>query len=115
MEKLLFHVVLSDEAIAFLKSIPYSAADKMNYIIHRVMAGERNRELFKKLEKSEIWEFRALYNKTAYRLFAFWDIDEEKLVIATHGIIKKSQKPPAKEIAKADDFRKRYFELKKQK
>ena len=112
MEKRMFRVVLASEAVSFLENIPRSAADKMNYNIHRVMAGERNREIFKKLENSEIWEFRALYNKTAYRLFAFWDTDEEKLVIATHGIIKKSQKTPAKEIAKAEDFRRRYFEFK---
>ncbi len=36
-----------------------------------------------------------------YRLFAFWDKDEETLVIATHGIIKKTQKTSPKEIAKA--------------
>lgn len=36
----------------------------------------------------EIWEFRTLYNKSYYRLFAFWDTDKDSLVIATHGIIK---------------------------
>jgi phage-related protein len=73
---------------------------------------ERNKELFKKLENSEIWEFRTLYNKTAYRLFAFWDKDKETLVIATHGIIKKTQKTPSKEIAKAEAIRKEYFKNK---
>ena len=52
------------------------------------------------------------YNKTAYRLFAFWDKDEETLVIATHGIIKKTQKTPSKEIAKAEAIRKEYFKNK---
>lgn len=76
------------------------------------MAGEKNKELFKKLENSNIWEFRTLYCKTAYRLFAFWDKEEETLVIATHGIIKKAQKTPSKEIAKAEAIRKYYFENK---
>ena len=80
--------------------------------IKRVAGGVRNRELFKKLENTEIWEFRTLYNKTAYRLFAFWDRDEETLVIATHGIIKKTQKTPSKEIAKAEAIRKEYFKNK---
>ena len=84
----------------------------MNYNIHRIMAGERNRELFKKLENTEIWEFRTLYNSIAYRLFAFWDTTEETLVIATHGIIKKTQKTPLKEIAKAEAIRKDYFRKK---
>ena len=29
---------------------------------------------------------------------AFWDTEEETLVIATHGIVKKTQKTPLKEI-----------------
>ena len=53
-----------------------------------------------------------LYNKTAYRLFAFWDKDKETLVIATHGIIKKTQKTPSKEIAKAEAIRREYFKNK---
>ena len=57
--------------------------------------------------------FGTLYHKTSYRLFSFWDTEEETLVIATHGIIKKTQKTPAKEIAKAEEIRKKYFENKK--
>lgn len=78
----------------------------------RVSGGEKNIELFKKLEKSEIWEFRTLYNGIAYRLFAFWDTEEKALVVATHGIIKKTQKTPSKEIAKAEAIRKEYFKNK---
>ena len=72
----------------------------------------KNKELFKKLDNSEIWEFRTLYNGTAYRLFAFWDTETHTLVVATHGIVKKTQKTPKKEIAKAEAIMKRYFELK---
>ena len=39
----------------------------------------------------------------------------EALVIATHGIVKKSQKTPAKEIAKAEEIRKWYFDQKHKK
>lgn len=52
--------------------------------------------VFSKLEGTEIWEFRTLYNKVRYRLFAFWDTQQDTLVIATHGIIKKTQKTPKK-------------------
>lgn len=72
----------------------------------------KNKELFKKLDNSEIWEFRTLYNGTAYRLFAFWDTETHTLVVATHGIVKKTQKTPKKEIAKAEAIMKRYYELK---
>ena len=44
---------------------------------------------------------------------AFWDTEEETLVIATHGIVKKTQKTPLKEIAKAEEIRKEYFNNKK--
>lgn len=71
-------------------------------------------ELFKKLNEY-IWEFRTLYNNKAYRLFSFWDkIDKkETFVIATHGILKKTQKTPSKEIKKAEEIRKQYFENKR--
>lgn len=65
--------------------------------------------LFKKLENTDIWEFRTLYNGNAYRLFAFWDTEEDTLVIATHGMIKKSQRTPLKEIEKAEAKKKEYF------
>lgn len=48
-----------------------------------------------------------------YRLFAFWDTDTQTLVVATHGIIKKTQKTPKKEIALAEAIMKLYFKLKK--
>lgn len=46
-------------------------------------------------------------------MFAFWDTEQETLVIATHGIVKKSQKTPKKDIKKAEMIRKEYFENKK--
>lgn len=112
MEKNLFKLVLTDEARSFIESLPEAASYKIYYNIRRVAGGERNAELFKKLENTEIWEFRTLYNKITYRLFAFWDKAEETLVIATHGIIKKTQKTPSKEIAKAETIRREYFKNK---
>ncbi len=45
-------------------------------------------------------------------MFAFWDTDEETLVIATHGIMKKTQKTPPAEISKAQAIKNHYFEIK---
>ena len=104
-----FRVMLTDEAVDFLSSMPVQARDKMNGNISRAAKGERNTEIFKKLQNSEIWEFRAEHRRISYRLFSFWDSDEETLVIATHGIVKKTQKTPSKEIAKAEAIRKKYF------
>ena len=76
--------------------------------------GIREIEIFKKLENTDIWEFRTLYNGICYRLFSFWDTDTGTMVIATHGIVKKTMKTPMKEIAKAEEIRKEYFKRKKQ-
>ena len=113
MEQKVFRLILSAEADQFLLSLPTKVADKIRYNIRRVQKGERDKELFKKLGDTEIWEFRTLYNKMAYRLFAFWDTENETLVIATHGIVKKTQKTPQKEITKAQEFRRLYFANKK--
>ncbi|GAB3347030.1 hypothetical protein GCM10027566_00680 [Arachidicoccus ginsenosidivorans] len=69
--------------------------------------------MYKKLNEY-IWEFRTQFNGMAYRLLAFWDKDEmeQTLVIATHGINKKTKKTPKKEIDKAEDIRKQYLEYK---
>ncbi|MCI7614272.1 MAG: type II toxin-antitoxin system RelE/ParE family toxin [Bacteroidales bacterium] len=108
----IFRLALLEEAKKFLQSLPPQAYKRILYNIDRVAGGERNKELFKKLENSEIWEFRTLYNGIAYRLFAFWDTDMNTLVVATHGIIKKTQKTPKKEIARAEAIMKQYFEIK---
>jgi phage-related protein len=71
-----------------------------------------DKTFFKKLAGSDIWEFRTLYDGVQYRIFAFWDTEAETLVLTTHGIIKKTQKTPAKEIAKAERIRKEYFNSK---
>lgn len=70
--------------------------------------------LFKKLDDTDIWEFRTQYGGIQYRLLAFWDKvnGTDTLVIATHGFIKKTQKTPPKEIAKAEEIRTRYFNAK---
>lgn len=109
----LFRLVLLEDAKSFLESLPEHAYKKILYNIDRVSGGEKNNELFKKLENSSIWEFRTLYNGISYRLFAFWDTDSQALVVATHGIIKKTQKTPKKEIAKAEAIMQRYYALKK--
>lgn len=107
-----FKLVLTEEADGFIKSLPLAAAKKIDTNIKRVQQGEKNVELFKKLEGTEIWEFRTLFNKVKYRLFAFWDTEEDTLVIATHGVVKKTQKTPSKEIAKAERSRQEYFKSK---
>jgi phage-related protein len=110
-----FEIELLYEAIEFLENLDSKTREKIYYNLKKSQFVNNN-ELFKKLNDS-IWEFRTLYNSKTYRLFAFWDnVDgKDTLVVATHGILKKSQKTPPKEIKKAEDIRKQYLEHKNKK
>ena len=102
-------VIITDEADAFLKSLPVQAQKKIAFNVKKIEMGIMDNEIFKKLGDTEIWELRTLFNNVKYRLFAFWDTETDALIIATHGIVKKTQKTPTKEIEKAEAIRKEYF------
>jgi len=109
-----YRIELLKDAVGFLNGLDEKAREKIYYNLKKSQISNDN-TLFKKLN-DEIWEFKTLYKRTQYRLFAFWDKTDKKdtLVIATHGIEKKTQKTPRKEINKAENLRKQYFnELKK--
>ena len=106
-------IILSEEADSFVRQQPFKAQQKIAYNIRKLQNGLMDKDLFKKLENSEIWELRTLFNGICYRLFAFWDTETRALVVATHGIVKKTQKTPKKEIEKAERIRREYFNLKK--
>ena len=109
-----FQVQFLEDAAEFLDKLDEKAREKIYYNIQKARFSN-DKELFKKL-KGEIWEFRTLFNKTHYRLFAFWDKTgkDETIVISTHGIIKKTDKTPPGEIEKAENLRKLFFEQKSQ-
>lgn len=97
------------DAVVFLDSLPRKDREKVFYNVAIVQRGVKDPSLFKKLEGTDIWEFRTDYNGNAYRLLAFWDKEENSFVVATHGFSKKTQKTPRKEIAKAETIRQEYF------
>jgi len=107
-----FQVQLLEEAAEFLDNLEEKVREKIYYNIKKAQV-TNDRELFKKLN-NEIWEFRTLFNKTHYRLFAFWDKvgHAETVVISTHGLIKKTDKTPVADLEKAEKLRKLYFEQK---
>lgn len=107
-----FEVEFLPEAVDFMDQLDSKAREKIYYNLKKAQFVNDD-ELFKKLNDN-IWEFRTLYNNTAYRLFSFWGKRQGKpvIVIATHGIIKKTQKTPSKEIEKAERIRKQYLETK---
>ena len=107
-----FDVIMLQEADDFLASLDTKVRNKIIYNA-RKSSFVLDNELFKKLEGSDIWEFRTLYNGICYRLLAFWDTEANSLVLATHGFIKKTNKTPKKEIERAETIRKEYFNNKK--
>ena len=104
-----FRIDFLEEVKEFLDNLDEKARDKIFYNIWKARS-TNDKELFKKLQ-DEIWEFRTLYGKTYYRLFAFWDKDNktETVVISTHGLIKKTGKIPKGEIEKAERLREKYL------
>ncbi|MGB0930598.1 MAG: type II toxin-antitoxin system RelE/ParE family toxin [Chitinophagales bacterium] len=105
-----FEVVFLDDAIDFLESLDEKTITKIIYNIDKSRYSN-DPQLFKKLT-SLIWEFRTVYQRKQYRLLAFWDKEDENetLVISTHGFVKKTNKVAKKEIEKAENLRKKYFD-----
>ncbi len=110
-----FEIELLPEAIKFLENLDDKTREKIYYNLKKSQF-VNDKEFFKKLNDF-IWEFRTFYKSKSYRLFAFWDKSTGKktLVVATHGILKKTQKTPPKEIKKAEEIRKQYLESKPKK
>jgi phage-related protein len=115
MDKYKFRVDFLEEAKSFLDKIDEKARDKIIYNIWKARS-INDKELFKKLEE-EIWEFRTKYNRSYYRLFAFWDKTDKSdtVVISTHGLIKKTDKIPKNEIEHTEKLRIKYFNEKNKK
>lgn len=109
MEENVIQVIMSNEAEDFVRLQPLKVQKKISYNIRKLECGVMDKKLFEKLDGTNIWELRTLFNGNCYRLFSFWDTEKQTLVVATHGIVKKTQKTPKKEIEKAEQIRKEYF------
>ena len=107
-----YEVQFMEPAKDFLDHLDYKTREKVLFNIWK--SRETNDpELFKKIT-DEIWEFKTRYKGKQIRLLAFWDKIKytKTLVIATHGFQKKSNKVPKKQIDRAIELRKRYYEQK---
>lgn len=58
-----FRIIYSESVINFLESLPDKAKEKILYNINRSKY-VIDKKIFKKLENTEIWEFRTLFNNT---------------------------------------------------
>lgn len=110
-----FETRFMEEAKEFIDKLDPKATRKIFFNID--LAEQTNDpSLFKKI-RNEIWEFRTKYKGIQILLLAFWDKTDKKatLVIATHGFIKKTDKTPGVEIARAERLREIYFASKHKK
>jgi phage-related protein len=107
-----FKVEFLPEAVEFMESLDQKSQQKIYYNIKKAQL-TNDPELFKKLNDN-IWEFRTFYNKTHFRIFAFWDKSQgqQTLVLSTHGLIKKTDRTPKTDLEKAERIREQYFEQK---
>ncbi|MEA3461206.1 MAG: type II toxin-antitoxin system RelE/ParE family toxin [Bacteroidota bacterium] len=68
-------------------------------------------KFFKKIKGTVgLYEIRVMVRRNIFRIFCFFD--DGSLIILLHGMQKKTQKIPLKEIAKANQLRKEYYEQK---
>ena len=113
--KVKFEVLLLGQVWDLLDNLDEKVKDKILYNIDKSRF-VNDPKLFKKLD-NDIWEFRTKYRRLHYRLLSFWDKTNsvETLVVATHGIIKKTDKVPKSEIEKARAIMRSYFNEKSKK
>ena len=105
-------VILLPEAEKFTDKIENSARKKLFHSIRKTKLRFFG-DWFEKLKGSkDIFEFKIKDSNKFYRLFAFWDSsgDIETLIVCTHGLIKKTNKTPKREIEKAEKIKERYFQ-----
>jgi len=104
-----FNVQFLEPAFSYLENLDLKTRKKILQNINRSQY-ETNPTLFKKLD-DQIWEFRTRFANKQHRILAFWDKTKENntLVIATHGILKKESKIKKGEIDKAKKLREDYF------
>ena len=93
----------------FLDSLPGKAAQKVAWVLSLIEDLDVvPSAYFKKLVSTEeIWECRIQLGSNAYRIFCFFD--GHSVVVLTHGLIKKTQKTPQREIERAEAYR-NYFQ-----
>ena len=86
--------------------------DKINRVL-KLVETQRiiPKKFFRIIEGSDgIYEIRIEIDGNIYRIFCC--MDEGALIVLFHGIQKKSQKTPLKEIRKAEAIKKEYFKSK---
>jgi len=97
----------------FLSEQPQKVQDKIFKIIDAIETLERiPQNYLKHLEGTDgLFEARVQLGSNIWRVFCFFD--KGRLVILLNGFQKKTQKTPKKEIEKAIQLKKEYYESKR--
>jgi len=106
IRKIIFH---RSYFVEFYQQLSVKVQEKIEYVFYIVQYSEIiPTKFFKYIEGTDgLYEIRIQYGNNIFRIFCFFDKD--KLVVLLHGIQKKSQKIPKKEIKKAEQLKKEYF------
>ena len=93
----------------FFDELSEEVKNKIDYVLYVVTVAEQiPSKFFKKVEVADgIFEIRVEYESNIYRIFCCFD--DGKLIILFNGFQKKTQKTPQKEIDKALELRKMYY------
>lgn len=88
----------------FLDSLPSKAAQKIAWTLSLVedIPMVPVHYFCKLTDTRDNWEFRIKSGSNIYRVFAFMDGNR---VVVTNGFVKKTQKSPANEIEKAQNYK----------
>lgn len=92
-----------------------SVRDKINFVLKLVETQRMiPKKFFRLLEATDgIYEIRIEMEGNIFRVFCC--LDEGAVVVLFHGIHKKSQKTPPKEIKRAESIKKEYLKSKEEK
>ena len=112
--EILFYKTANDKCPVeeFLDTLTAKAVQKVAWVLRLLVQLERvPSQYFCKMEGTDdIWECRIKFGSDIYRIYAFWDANQ---IILTHGFIKKSQKAPHREMEKAEEYKKDYWQRKR--
>ncbi len=95
----------------FIDKLSSSEQKKVAYALEMLKTQERLSVKFVKLIVDGLYELRIASNGNIYRLFFIFD--NGNIVVLFNGFQKKTQKTPKKEIDKALNLKKEYYETKR--
>lgn len=95
--------------LKFLESLSGKAAKKVAWALSLLEEIERLPvAYFKKLTGTDgIWEVRVSVSTDTFRIFCFFS--GNTVVVLTHGLMKKTQKTPPREIERAEAYKRDHF------